>query len=62
MLEESDDYAIINGGLEMGCYAVQGYGIARPMPAAELPNWLHSYIPNQQWLDSGDTIRRPTTG
>lgn len=87
MLEESDDYAIINGVLalalsfnrdviaegvettahglmlmEMGCYAAQGYGIARPMPAADLPNWLHSYIPNQQWLDSGDIIRRTTTG
>ncbi|SQD78523.1 bifunctional diguanylate cyclase/phosphodiesterase [Moritella yayanosii] len=39
--------------LAMGCYAAQGYGIARPMPAADIPNWLHNYIPNQQWLDSG---------
>jgi len=26
--------------LAMGCEACQGYGIARPMPANELPNWL----------------------
>jgi len=78
MLDDPDDYAIINGvlaladsfnreviaeGVEttehglmllnMGCYAAQGYGIARPMPASEFPNWLHNYTPNQQWLDSG---------
>lgn len=47
--------------LSMGCYAAQGYGIARPMPASDIPNWLHNYIPNQQWLDSGsivDTTKR----
>ena len=79
MLDELDDYAIINGVLalagtfnrdviaegvettehglmllEMGCYAAQGYAIARPMPAADLANWLHNYIPNQHWLNSGN--------
>ena len=78
MLDDADDYAIIDGVLalagsfnreviaegvettehglmllKMGCEAAQGYGIARPMPAAEMPNWLDNYIPNQQWLDSG---------
>lgn len=81
MLDDPDDYAIINGvlaladsfnrkviaeGVEttehglmllaMGCYAAQGYGIARPMPATEIPNWLHSYIPNQRWLNSGNVV------
>ena len=40
--------------LEMGCDAAQGYGIARPMPAVEIPNWLDNYTPNLQWLDSGN--------
>jgi len=77
MLDDSDDYAIIDGVLalagsfnraviaegvettehglmllKMGCDAAQGYGIARPMPAAQLPAWLDNYTPNQQWLDS----------
>lgn len=26
--------------LSMGCELVQGYGIARPMPATELPSWI----------------------
>jgi len=45
----------------MGCYAAQGYGIARPMPAADIPDWLHSYMPNQQWLDSGNLVRTAKT-
>ncbi|GIC75588.1 EAL domain-containing protein [Moritella sp. F3] len=40
--------------LEMGCYAAQGYGIARPMPAAKILAWLRSYTPNQQWLNSSN--------
>jgi EAL domain-containing protein (putative c-di-GMP-specific phosphodiesterase class I) len=27
----------------MGCDIVQGYGIARPMPAADLPAWVSGY-------------------
>ena len=77
MLDNPDDYAIIDGVLalassfnreviaegvettehglmllKMGCNTAQGYGIARPMPATEMPNWLDNYIPNQQWLES----------
>ncbi|MFT5805974.1 MAG: diguanylate cyclase (GGDEF)-like protein/PAS domain S-box-containing protein [Moritella dasanensis] len=87
MLDDPDDYAIINGVLalagsfnraviaegvettehglmllEMGCYAAQGYGIARPMPAAKIPRWIRNYIPNQQWLDSGNTVRTAKQG
>ncbi|NOQ76311.1 MAG: EAL domain-containing protein, partial [Methylococcaceae bacterium] len=36
--------------LLMGCHEAQGYGISRPMPAAEFPNWLANYTPNQEWL------------
>jgi len=34
----------------MGCKKVQGYGIAKPMPASNFPQWLESYEPNQEWL------------
>jgi len=35
--------------LTIGCYKAQGYGIAKPMPSQELPNWLNHYRPNHQW-------------
>jgi len=37
--------------LLMGCDEAQGYGIAKPMPADELTDWIEVYQPNQQWLD-----------
>ncbi len=35
--------------LRMGCQLAQGYGIARPMPADELPGWLTGWQPSPQW-------------
>jgi diguanylate cyclase (GGDEF)-like protein/PAS domain S-box-containing protein len=35
--------------LIMGCDYAQGYGISRPMPAKELPEWLNSYTHNDTW-------------
>lgn len=35
--------------LELGCTMVQGYGIARPMPAQDLPEWLEQW-PEAAWL------------
>jgi hypothetical protein len=29
--------------LSMGCIKVQGFGIARPMPAAALPDWAANW-------------------
>ena len=29
--------------LQLGCDVVQGYGIARPMPAEEIPQWLETW-------------------
>jgi len=35
--------------LGLGCVMAQGYGIARPMPAAELPAWVASWRPDVAW-------------
>ncbi|NOQ93347.1 MAG: EAL domain-containing protein [Methylophaga sp.] len=39
--------------LLMGCNVAQGYYIAKPMPASEIPTWLNDYQVNQQWLAIG---------
>ena len=35
--------------LELGCDLAQGYGIARPMPAAEFPAWVAAWKPDSAW-------------
>jgi diguanylate cyclase (GGDEF)-like protein/PAS domain S-box-containing protein len=35
--------------LRLGCQVAQGFGIARPMPAVELPRWFNSWRPHPQW-------------
>ncbi len=40
--------------LLIGCEQAQGYGIAKPMPADNLVDWLNNYSPNQQWILSGN--------
>jgi diguanylate cyclase (GGDEF)-like protein len=35
--------------LELGCSIAQGYGIAKPMPATELPEWIARWQPYPQW-------------
>lgn len=35
--------------LQLGCELAQGYGIARPMPAADLPEWTHRWQPDPLW-------------
>jgi len=34
---------------QMGCHCVQGYGIARPMPAQNLPGWCAGWLQAQAW-------------
>ncbi len=36
--------------LALGCTRAQGYGIARPMPAAELPDWVALWQAPPEWL------------
>ncbi|OGS91026.1 MAG: hypothetical protein A2Z95_05130 [Gallionellales bacterium GWA2_60_18] len=35
--------------LPLGCELGQGYGIARPMPPGELPQWLADWHPDPRW-------------
>jgi len=43
--------------LVIGCNKAQGYGIAKPMPANELEQWLKIYTPNKKWLECANTPR-----
>jgi diguanylate cyclase (GGDEF)-like protein len=35
--------------LLLGCDLAQGYGIARPMPASDMPAWVASWRPDPSW-------------
>ncbi|MFZ3053504.1 MAG: bacteriohemerythrin [Sulfuricurvum sp.] len=37
--------------LQLGCELAQGYAIARPMPADELPSWTLSWKSDPSWLN-----------
>ena len=37
--------------LHLGCELAQGYGIARPMPADQLPAWVTSWQPDNAWSE-----------
>lgn len=36
--------------LAMNCELAQGYGIARPMPAEAVPDWVDNYEPDPTWV------------
>ena len=38
--------------LELGCELAQGFGIAKPMPAEQLPNWYRQWQPPQRWREA----------
>jgi EAL domain-containing protein (putative c-di-GMP-specific phosphodiesterase class I) len=37
--------------LRMGCELAQGFGIARPMPASDFPQWAATWRPDSRWID-----------
>jgi hypothetical protein len=37
--------------LQLGCDSAQGYGIARPMPAADIPAWAAAWRPSAAWTE-----------
>ena len=37
--------------LQLGCDTAQGYGIARPMPAGQIPAWAAAWRPFAEWND-----------
>jgi len=41
----------------MGCDRAQGYGIAKPMPANNVLEWLSEYTPNEEWQAYGKKYR-----
>jgi len=38
--------------LHLGCDLAQGYGIARPMPAEQIPAWMAGWRPYPSWLEA----------
>lgn len=38
--------------LQLGCHLAQGYGIARPMAAVAIPNWVRYWKPDPLWSQS----------
>ena len=47
---ESTDHALML--MEIGCYQVQGYGIAKPMPGEESEAWIKAFKPDPRWLEN----------
>jgi len=42
--------------LKLGCDFGQGYGIARPMPAENLIEWVRQWLPDPSWSEGGESV------
>ena len=47
--------------LRLGCLHGQGYAIARPMPAAQIPNWVAQWRPDPAWVAAIETPNDPAS-
>lgn len=47
--EGVEDIEHILSLLELGCDVMQGYGLARPMPAERIPLWVQSFVADPRW-------------
>jgi len=44
--------------LSLGCHTVQGFGVAKPMPAAVIRDWMKVFIPQvENSIDTSTTTR-----
>ncbi|WP_295444032.1 EAL domain-containing protein [uncultured Thiodictyon sp.] len=43
--------------LQLGCELAQGYGIASPMPAADIPRWVAIWRPDPLWANAAAVSR-----
>jgi diguanylate cyclase (GGDEF)-like protein/PAS domain S-box-containing protein len=48
--------------LKLGCELAQGYVIARPMPADQLPAWVAAWVPDAAWCTIADPGEVPRHG
>lgn len=46
--------------LELGCDTMQGFAIAHPMPAAQVPVWLQGFTADPRWRVAASTSRLET--
>lgn len=64
-LAQTFDRSVIAEGVEsiahgkqlllLGCHLAQGFGISKPMPAKEFPDWLASWKQQNEWQCLSDT-------
>lgn len=54
---ETEEHGIML--IKLGCFLGQGYFIARPMPAADLPVWLASWQVPEAWRRTAETVPLP---
>lgn len=45
--------------LQFGCHYAQGYVIAKPMPANEIPNWVLNYQGFEAWKNTKKLLVTP---
>jgi diguanylate cyclase (GGDEF)-like protein len=47
--------------LQLGCQLAQGYGIARPMPANDIPKWVSSWKADDSWQQLSSNLSQSST-